>query len=87
MHWDVVEVKPEPRYCLFVRFKDGVAGRIQLRPEELTGALAPAKCSSITAPLRGPAKSIWPPMLCMLKLRVSAMAGKTLADGTPACGD
>jgi hypothetical protein len=43
MHWDVVEVKPEPHYCLFVRFKDGVAGRLQLRPEELTGALAPLR--------------------------------------------
>jgi hypothetical protein len=41
MHWDVVEVKPEPHYGLFVRFKDGVAGRVQLRLEELTGALAP----------------------------------------------
>jgi hypothetical protein len=43
MHWDVVEVKPEPHYWLFVRFKDGVAGRLQLRPEELTGALAPLR--------------------------------------------
>jgi hypothetical protein len=41
MHWDVVEVKPEPQYCLFVRFKDGLAGRVQLRREELTGVLAP----------------------------------------------
>jgi hypothetical protein len=41
MHWDVVEVKPEPGYCLFVRFRDGLTGRVQLRPEELTGALAP----------------------------------------------
>ena len=41
MHWDVVEVKPEPGYCLLVRFKDGLAGHIRLRPEELTGALAP----------------------------------------------
>lgn len=41
MHWDVVEVKPEPGYCLFVRFKDGLTGRVQLQPEELTGALAP----------------------------------------------
>jgi hypothetical protein len=41
MHWDVVEVKPEPEYRLFVRFKDGLSGRVQLRPEELTGALAP----------------------------------------------
>jgi len=41
MHWDVVEVKPEPHYCLFVRFKDGLAGRVQLRPQQLTGVLAP----------------------------------------------
>ena len=43
MYWDVVEVKPEPHYCLFVRFRDGVTGRVQLRPEELTGALAPLR--------------------------------------------
>lgn len=42
MDWDIVEVKPEPAYCLFVRFKDGLAGRVQLRPE-LTGALAPLR--------------------------------------------
>lgn len=41
MYWDVVEVKPERDYCLFVRFKDGLTGRVQLRREELTGALAP----------------------------------------------
>jgi hypothetical protein len=41
MYWDVVEVKPEPEYRLFVRFKDGLAGHVQLRREELTGALAP----------------------------------------------
>jgi hypothetical protein len=41
MYWDVVEVKPEPGYSLFVRFKDGLAGRVQLRREDLTGALAP----------------------------------------------
>jgi hypothetical protein len=41
MYWDVVEVKPEPGYNLFVQFKDGLSGRIQLRREELTGALAP----------------------------------------------
>jgi hypothetical protein len=41
MHWDVVEVKPEPSYCLFVRFKDGLTGRVRLRPEGLTGVLAP----------------------------------------------
>jgi Protein of unknown function (DUF2442) len=43
MYWDVVEVKPEPDYCLFVRFKDGLSGRVRLRREELTGALAPLR--------------------------------------------
>jgi hypothetical protein len=43
MHWDVTEVKAEPNYCLFVRFKDGVSGRIRLQREELTGALAPLR--------------------------------------------
>jgi hypothetical protein len=43
MHWDVVEVKPEPDCCLFVQFKDGLAGRVKLRREELTGALAPLR--------------------------------------------
>ncbi|MGA2119105.1 MAG: DUF2442 domain-containing protein [Bryobacteraceae bacterium] len=36
-------MKPEPHYCLFVRFEDGVAGRVRLRPEKLTGALAPLR--------------------------------------------
>jgi len=43
MYWDVVEVRPEPNYCLFVRFKDGLTGRVQLRREELTGVLAPLR--------------------------------------------
>ncbi len=41
MYWDVVDVKPQPGYRLFVRFKDGLAGLVQLRPEQLTGVLAP----------------------------------------------
>jgi len=41
MYWDVVEVKPQAGYRLYVRFKDGRAGFVQLRPEELTGVLAP----------------------------------------------
>jgi hypothetical protein len=41
MYWDVVEVKPEPGHRLFVRFKDGRAGRVQLQRKELTGVLAP----------------------------------------------
>ena len=43
MYWDVVEVKPEADYRLFVRFKDGLTGHVQLREEEMTGALAPLK--------------------------------------------
>jgi hypothetical protein len=41
MYWDVVEVRAEPDYWLSVRFKDGLAGRVRLRPEDLTGVLAP----------------------------------------------
>jgi len=43
MYWDIVEVKPEPNYCLFVRFKDGLEGRVRLHKEALTGALAPLR--------------------------------------------
>ena len=43
MHWDIVEVKPEPDCCLFVRFRDGLTGRVRFRPEELTGVLAPLR--------------------------------------------
>ena len=32
---------PEPDYCLFVRFKDGLRGRVRLHREDLTGALGP----------------------------------------------
>jgi hypothetical protein len=41
VYWDVIEVRPEPNYRLFVRFKDGLEGHVQLRREELTGVLAP----------------------------------------------
>jgi hypothetical protein len=41
MYWDVVEVRAEPGYCLFVRFRDGLEGYVRLRLEEMTGALAP----------------------------------------------
>ncbi len=43
MYWDVVEVKPEANHYLFVRFKDGLSGRVRLRREELTGVLAPLR--------------------------------------------
>ena len=41
MYWDVVEVKPEQGYRLFVRFQDGLNGYVSLHKEELTGVLAP----------------------------------------------
>lgn len=43
MKWTVVEVKPEPHHRLFVRFQDGAAGHLQLRPEGVTGVLAPLR--------------------------------------------
>lgn len=43
MYWDVVEVKPEPEYRLFVRFADGTCGRVQPAPAELAGVLAPLR--------------------------------------------
>ncbi len=43
MYWDVVEVIPESDYCLSVQFKDGLSGRVRLRAEDLTGALAPLR--------------------------------------------
>jgi hypothetical protein len=39
VYWDVVEVIPEPDYCLFVRFEDGLSGRVRLNREDLTGVL------------------------------------------------
>jgi hypothetical protein len=41
LYWDIVEVTPEPGYSLFIRFEDGLTGRVRLRKENLTGALAP----------------------------------------------
>jgi uncharacterized protein DUF2442 len=41
MYWDVVEVNPEPDYCLFIRFKDGLAGRVHLPKDKLTGTVSP----------------------------------------------
>jgi hypothetical protein len=43
MYWDVVEVKPEAEWCLFVRFQDGLSGRVRFRPDELTGVLSPLR--------------------------------------------
>jgi hypothetical protein len=78
MHWDIVEVKPEADYVLYVRFKDGLSGRVRLDPREFTGVLLPladiefsAGSSSMAAPLHGPATSTWLPMRSTCKSLVS----------------
>ena len=43
MYWDIVEVRPESDYTLFVRFADGVSGRVRISPDRLTGVLAPLR--------------------------------------------
>jgi hypothetical protein len=43
MYWDVVEVRPEPDYNLFVRFADGASGLVRISPENMTGVLAPLR--------------------------------------------
>ena len=43
MHWDVVEVRAEADCNLFVRFADGVTGRVRISPDKLTGVLAPVR--------------------------------------------
>lgn len=43
MCWDVVEVRAEGDHQLFVRFADGVSGRVKLMPEKLSGVLAPLR--------------------------------------------
>ena len=43
MYWDVIEVKPEPDYSLFVRFRDGLTEHLELHRETLTGARAPLR--------------------------------------------
>ena len=37
MHWDVIEVRPEPGWNLFVRFADGLAGYVRFLPDYFTG--------------------------------------------------
>ena len=43
MYWDVVEVKAESGYRLFVRFTDGTSGEVHLDLSELSGVLAPLR--------------------------------------------
>ena len=72
MYWDVVEVKPEPHYCLFVGFKDGQAGRVHLREEDLTGVLAQGSGAD-----EGVRPTFWLRLCCsvgqLVKLRADAI--------------
>ena len=61
MYWDVIEVKAEADYCLFVRFGDGLSGRVHLREEDLTGALAPLRDAAFFKPVFIDAGAVaWP---------------------------
>lgn len=43
MYWDVTEVVSETHLTLFVRFSDGLSGRIRFLPSHLVGVFAPLK--------------------------------------------
>lgn len=43
MYWDIVEIRPEGNYTLSLRFADGLAGTLQLNPDEFTGVLSPLR--------------------------------------------
>jgi hypothetical protein len=40
-YWAEVEIKAEADYWLFLRFKDGLSGRVRLDPAEFIGILEP----------------------------------------------
>ncbi len=46
MYWDVVEVRAEPGCTLFVRFADGLSGRVRFMPGFFTGVFEPIRDSS-----------------------------------------
>jgi hypothetical protein len=43
MHWDVKDVRVEPDWALFVRFSDGLSGRVRFLPGFFTGVFAPLR--------------------------------------------
>ena len=43
MQWDVVEVTPERDWVLFVRFADGLSGRVRFERDYFRGAFAPLR--------------------------------------------
>ncbi len=84
VHRDVVEMKPEPGRCLFVRFRDGAYVHVHLAAEELTAfrhrwlmrnsLMEPVW---IRARLHGPVKLILHPMSCMPKSHGRSHPGLT----------
>jgi len=43
MYWDVVEVRAEKNYSLWLRFADGVTGTVRLDAKEFIGVLEPLR--------------------------------------------
>ncbi len=43
MCWEVTEVRVESAYVLWVKFEDGLAGRIRFEPAFFVGVFAPLK--------------------------------------------
>src|SRR5258708_4916853 len=43
MYWDIVEVRAERDYCLWLRFADGVTGTVRLDADGFTGVLEPLR--------------------------------------------
>jgi len=43
MRWDVKEVRVEPDWILFVRFTDGLSGRVGFLPSFFTGVFEPLR--------------------------------------------
>jgi hypothetical protein len=43
MYWDVIEAKPEAHLILFIRFADGITGRVRFLPSHLTGVFSQLK--------------------------------------------
>ncbi len=43
MHWDVTEVRVESDWILFVRFADGLSGRVRFAPGFFRGVFEPLR--------------------------------------------
>jgi hypothetical protein len=82
MYWDVVEVKAEPGYRLFVRFADGTTGKVHLDLSELSGALAPLRDPAFFERVFVDHGAVaWPGDI---DLAPDAMYGQVVKQGSPA---